>query len=307
MKRHNIYLRSAFSLVELIFVIAVLGIVASIGSEIIVNTYKSYVAERAIYRASIKTELAALQIANRLSYAIPGTVIARKNASTFTALEEVPGTDYPILQWVGEDIDGFSYSRTTNFKPAWSGFCDVMQSSKNVIVSYGSRVKKLGNILTNVGASGISDAALFFAGSNTYTVNNIGYSGTTSILGANRVRSVLGISKPRFRLQSIPSTIDRNISELYKLAWSSYAIVPINERTDDDGTKEYDLELRYGFQPWLGESYDSSNAKRNILIRDVSVFKFQSVGNTVRFKICQRERLSKDHYATICKEKAVIR
>jgi len=58
-------LRRGFSMLELIFVIVILGIVSSIGAEIIANVYESYIVQRAQHRASIKTELAAIQIANR--------------------------------------------------------------------------------------------------------------------------------------------------------------------------------------------------------------------------------------------------
>jgi len=79
--------RSALTMIELIFVIVILGIVSSIGAEIIANTYESYIIQRAEYRASMKTELALNQIANRLRYAIPGTVGFRTTkASAFTPI-----------------------------------------------------------------------------------------------------------------------------------------------------------------------------------------------------------------------------
>ncbi len=60
-------MRRAATLLELTFAIAILGIVASIGSEIIVRVYEQYIVQRAQYRASFKTELSAFEIANRLS------------------------------------------------------------------------------------------------------------------------------------------------------------------------------------------------------------------------------------------------
>ena len=66
-------------MLELIFVIVILGIVSSIGAEIIAKIYGQYIIQRAQHRASIKTELAATQIANRLRYAIPGTVYRIKS------------------------------------------------------------------------------------------------------------------------------------------------------------------------------------------------------------------------------------
>ncbi|MCB4762456.1 MAG: type II secretion system protein, partial [Sulfurovum sp.] len=43
-------------MLEVVFVTVILGIVASIGAEIIANVYESYIVQRAQYRAAIKTE-----------------------------------------------------------------------------------------------------------------------------------------------------------------------------------------------------------------------------------------------------------
>ncbi len=50
--------RKAFSIIEIVFVIVILGIVASIASDIIVQVYDSYIVQRAVYRVNYKTELA---------------------------------------------------------------------------------------------------------------------------------------------------------------------------------------------------------------------------------------------------------
>ena len=60
--RQTLKFKSAFSMIEVVFVIVVLGIVASIGSQIIVQVYESYIMQRAMHRTSIKTELAITQL-----------------------------------------------------------------------------------------------------------------------------------------------------------------------------------------------------------------------------------------------------
>ena len=64
-------------MVELIFVIVVLCIVASIGSETIAQVYRNMIPQKASFLASSKSELAAEQIANRLSYAVPWSIVAK--------------------------------------------------------------------------------------------------------------------------------------------------------------------------------------------------------------------------------------
>ncbi len=279
--------RAAFSMLELVFVIAILGIVSSIGAEIIAQVYESYITQRASHRSSIKTELAATQIANRLAYAIPGTVIGRKG-STYKAIDDLNDTDYNILQWIAYDADSFGAYR----KPGWSGFADIDASSVSALSTPGSDLAKTNAIITNLSKGAVKDlsnAALFFP--DEYTAYTIGYDG--NIAGLTTVNSGTGENLN-------VSLTGKTIKEHYKLAWSSYAIVP-----SDNGDGTFDLTLRYNFQPWSGSNYGS--APSAILLRNVSVFKFVGSSNTIRFKICQQENIGETFKITTCKEKAVIR
>ncbi len=47
----------AFTMLELIMVIVILGIVSSIGSSLIAKTFESYIVQRALHKASMATEL----------------------------------------------------------------------------------------------------------------------------------------------------------------------------------------------------------------------------------------------------------
>ena len=300
-------LRPALSMVELVFVIAVLGIVASIGAEIVVQVYESYLVQRATYRSSIKTELAATQIVNRLSSSIPNTIIARvSNANpSYVPLDHLDNANYMVLQWIGADDDSFgSIASDTNRKPGWSGLCDVDASSANSIVTPGSNLTVSSNVINNLSLASISDAALFF--STVSHAGNIGYNGNTS--GVGRIQNINTATYPH------SFTLDNNmtqISELYKLAWSSYAIVPVQRNggdCTDPTTQQCDLELRYDFRPWEGDRYnDSNDYLRKTLLRNVTVFRFTGSGNTIRFKICQEEKIGGNLNITTCKEKAVIR
>ena len=63
-------MKKAFTMIELIMVIIVLGIVASIGAEIIVKLYDNYMRTRTINALETKTEVALEQIAKRFQYRI---------------------------------------------------------------------------------------------------------------------------------------------------------------------------------------------------------------------------------------------
>jgi len=283
-------MRPAVTMLELVFVIVILGIVSSIGAEIVAQVYESYIVQRASSRSGIKTELAATQLANRLTYAIPGTIIGRKGA-TFRPVDHLDSNDYTILQWIAYDDDSFSAYR----KPSWSGLADLKNCTSTTISTPGSVIDKSDNIIKNLKGAGLSDAILLFPGE--FSADTLGYKNST---GATDVIAVTGGSGETLNVSDMTG---KTINEHYKLAWTSYAVVPV---ANTNGS--YDLELRYNFQPWTGNSsefYDTTTNKQ-ILLRNVTVFQFTSTASTLRFKICQQEKIV-NSFITTCKEKAVIR
>jgi len=309
-------------MIEVVFVIVVLGIVASIGSQIIVQVYESYIMQRAMHRTSIKTELAITQLVNRLTCSIPRTVIARQNGenASFLPIESIPAGDtlHTTLEWIGYDNDGFvavdsTPTTGTKRRPAWSGYVDVTASSKDILSTPGSRLDALDGIIKNLSKnasgtpnSGIADSAILFP--DTYDAKTVGYAGGIS---AENIHPVLAGSGTTLTLDPVAGGGSRTIKEHYLLTWTAYAVVPepltANEvlaRGFDQEDKIWDLKLYYDYQPWDGENY--TNGKSQILIRNVSVFNFTGSGSSIRLKLCQRENIG-EITVNSCKEKAVIR
>lgn len=273
-------MRHGFTMLELVFVIGILGIVASIGSEIIVKVYDQYIVQRAQHRASFKTELSALEIANRLRYAIPGTVYRIRDDNTtepFASDLIGVGDDYVGLQWIGYDGESFESSASTApRKPGWSGLCDLDASSRDQIITPGSNLAKAQTIIHNLGGDINGSVVIFAKETNTSVVNMIrSAAGETITLAA--------------------SAVPRRLSEQYKLAWTSYAL-----KVDANG----DLYLYYKFSPTHAASL--IGATKSLLIKNVSTFKFTGTENTIRFKICRDEKIGDDLNITACKEKAVF-
>jgi len=267
-------LKSAYTMLELVFVIVILGIISSIGAELITKVYEQYIIQRAQYRASMKTELAALQIANRFSSAIPGTIYRIKNDNSYemivTGLTGA-GSDYKGIQWIGADSESF-YTSTT---PGWSGFIDLDASSKNTLITKGSQLSLTDTIISKLyTGKNISNASVFFP--NQYQEHNV----------TSRTGNI------QLDLQNVPK---RTVSEHYKLAWSSYAVVVENNN----------LYLYYNFEPSVKHNYTQSS-KKQLLLYNVSTFKFRGDAGALRFKICKEEPISNDYNVTVCKEKAVF-
>jgi len=272
-------LRHAFTMLELVFAIVILGIVASIGAGVITQTFESYIVQRAQYRANIKTELAINQIANRLRYAIPGTIGARKTltaATGYIPLDLVTDPNMKVLQWVGYDGDSFESISSTSRKPGWSGFCDVNASSSSTISTPGSNLELASTIIGNLGGT-VSNAQLYFAEDN-----GLSY-GISSIAGES------------ITMDGIPA--NTMITERYKLAWSSYAL----EVDPND-----DLNLHHHFTPIAGTAI--ANSTSTLLLHNVTNLRFKYSGGAFRLKICKKEQISSDANKTVhaCKEKVVF-
>ena len=303
----------AYSMLELIFVIVILGIVSSIGSQVIVGVYESYLTQRALHRTSTKTELAISQIANRLSHSIEGTVIGRKNDSVIMPISNIPFgvNDYKILEWIGSDNNGFTAVTDATLKPEWSGYCDITASTLNRVSSPGSKLSSLNTIIQALspGSTSVSDAVILFPGA---TVHTVGFTeATVSISNAHPVNSVNADGNITLDNRAAPDS-NRTIKEHYKLAWSAYAIVPLKitgttltNRGFNTSDNVYDLFLYYDYQPWDGEKY--SHGSNKVLLRNVSVFKFTGTEGSIRIKVCQRENVGGDYSLSTCKEKVIIR
>ncbi len=310
-------------MIELIMVIVILGIVSSIGSTVIAQLYENYIIQRAFHKVSIKTELAADQIASRLSYAIGSSTIIREGDTIQRVSNFAPGSSNTstnqILEWIGYDNDSFS----AKARPGWSGYCDVnatiAKPSNNAIVTPGSDLTFANTVIRNLSKStggtatkSISDTAILFSvgGDHNGTAGTqeaacYGYTGDTSCI--HTISSNTGDTELD-TTNAINAPV--NISQHYQLAWSAYAIVPV---TPSDGStkteKNFDLELRYNYQPWDGLQYNNSSISKSTLIRKVTSFKFSEEGGTFRFKLCATEQIGDDSTVnvSVCKEKVVIR
>ena len=267
-------MRVALSMLELIFVIVILGIVASVGAEVIAKVYESYIVQTAQYRATTKVEDTLTQIANRLNNAIPGTVV-RRITTTGTA-EEITtplggnADDYTVLQWVGKDADSFeAITSTGNMLPGWSGFCDLDASLNTTVKSPGSNFTLASGVIANLGGTIDNNAHIYFSGKSTpSTVQSV--SGDVITLTAAPAEKV----------------------EHYKLAWSSYAL----------SVESGDLWLYHHFAPTPAATIAGT---RTLLLKNVTNFKFRGDGRTIRVKFCVNERIG-DGYIPSCSERAVF-
>lgn len=304
--------RAGFSFIEVMFVLVILGIVASISSSIIAQVYENYITQEALYSVTTKTDLASKEIVNRLTYRIQGTTIAKDpNATGFVEgtdwimLKDIPKLDnnFTTVEWIGYDNDSFSAAGT----PGWSGVAnyetasrDSMETPASVLTSTATIMNNLSNGQVDMSDATHGAAVLFFQKENEYRT------------GLEYSPSCMGLIDPTQRacIFRVTNNGDTNltfvdskpkiVTERYKLAWSAYALVP----EDSDGDGLFDLNLYYNYQPWNGETY--TQGSKRLLTNSVSVFKFTENGGVIQFKLCASKRIGQANRISACKEKVII-
>jgi len=320
--------RKGFTLLEVVFVIVVLGIVAGLGSDMIANAYKNFILQNATHKASSKLEVAVEKIASLLRYRVPGTAIARNpdNLAQNVALtSQIPGDNiHSMLEWIGSASDSF----TAAAKPGWSGFCDLNASSSTTISTPGSDlnltdqiIKQLSNQDVNLSLSfgtPTQHPAIFFRDlqySDSRFYNPLQCMGMTSA-DTSCISKVRQVNSTTLAFDPISAArANKHLSEHYKLAWSAYAVCPTG---DGSNGESFDLVLLYNYQPWEGEYLSGGNRcnygvgsgsapERSVLVRNITVFKFAKSGNAMRIKICASSSIGEDKNITLCKEKAVLK
>ncbi|PNV83972.1 MAG: protein containing prepilin-type N- cleavage/methylation domain protein [Sulfurimonas sp.] len=294
--------RAAFTLLELVFVIVIMGILAKFGVELLSQAYTSFIFSSVDNRLQSQSAAAVETIASRLQYRIKDSVIAREADDDFFGLAGYSDDNATILEWVANDIDGFRGN--TAVLPHWSGIVDIDLSSSSFLISPGTDTGELNtliDILSNTG-SGINNAAIYFVGSDSDIYTGYGWGGaiTTQDVAMHPIRRSVVVGEENMLIPTNGTTgADNNFSnvdvyEYYQLAWTANAVV----HTPADGN----LTLYYDYQPWEGESY--TDGKSAVIMEDVDTFRFRAVGSIIKIQVCVKTDLVEDY--SLCKEKTVF-
>ncbi len=294
-------LRNAFTLIELIFVIVVIGIIGKFGVEFLAEAYKNFIFSNVNNSLQANSATAVEFISTRLQHRIKDSIIARKDSGAFVALGSASGEEYTILEWVGADIDGFrgNFDSTPSL-PAWSGVIDLDLSGTTTIFSPETNTTEISELIDVLsdGGSSINDAALYFVGSSSDITTGYGWNG--AITDQNRtMHPIVG--------GATYASTDGNFSEIYEyyqLAWSAYAVALEDYNST---TKMGNLVLHYGYQPWNGDTYllkvNGSATKSATIMENVSSFRFMTIGSLVKIQVCAKSDLVEEY--SLCKEKTI--
>ncbi len=322
-------MKRAFTLLELVVVIVVLGIIAMMSFNAIMNIYSNYFQTRTVNELETQTEITLEQISKRLEHRIKPSVIARKTDGEFLALNDSGvnlNAEYEILEFIPYAYEIFndviSLDANDNVieqggkAGRYSGYADLAKSSPATgLISPGS------NFTTGV-VETIKDltckddtrnskcvdfenkdggvVAIFY--DVYYDVqNSFGYKGISN-LDIAKVGVKGGQSGLNGDTLEISGFANKQISEQYHLAYTANAIVPEQSADPKDTANGvFDLNLYYDYRPWMGEKY-KQNGEKATLAKNVTRFVFTEKNGVIVLKLCMR---AKNSEITICKSKAV--
>lgn len=315
-------MKRAFTLLELVVVIVVLGIIAMMSFNAIMNIYSNYFQTRTVNELETQTEIALEQISKRLEHRIKPSVIARKTDGAFLALNDNRvnlDAKYEILEFIPYAYEIFNDVPSGNKAGRYSGYVDLANSSPTTgLISSGSNfttevietIKDLTCKDDTRNATCVDftnkDGGVVAIFSDVYynVQSSFGYSnGTVPVdLDIAKVGVKGGQSGLNGNTLEILGFGGKQISEQYHLAYTANAIVPEQSADPKDTANGvFDLNLYYDYRPWMGEKY-KPNGEKATLAKNVTRFVFTEKNGVIVLKLCMR---AKNSEITICKSKAV--
>lgn len=272
-------IKRGFTLVELIFVIVILGIISTIATDIYLNIYRNYIYSKIINELESQTDALLEQISSRLSDRIKSATIARTNAGVPISVYNAGlGPQHTILEWISESTESRYLNGNANFNNSvgWSGYANINATNNATLVSPGSHFNLINNSL--VGGN-LNNLAVIFEDGNIDDGQGYGFAGMGG--GNNNVMRInLGANAETANIAGY--NIGSFITERYSLAHSAYTIqagLITNGR--------FDLFLFHNYRPWNGETFQN-NGTRTILAKNVTLFRFRSLEQNIELKICMQ-------------------
>ena len=321
-------MKRAFTLLELVVVIVVLGIIAMMSFNAIMNIYSNYFQTKTVNELETQTEIALEQISKRLEHRIKPSVIARKTDGAFLALNDSGvnlDAKYEILEFIPYAYEIFNDVISLDANDhvieqggkagRYSGYVDLAKSSPATgLISPGSNfttgvietIKDL-TCREDTNATCVDfknkDGGVVAIFSDVYynVQDSFGYKGDITNLDIAKVGVKGGQSGLNGNTLEISGFGGKQISEQYHLAYTANAIVPEQSADPKDAANGvFDLNLYYDYRPWMGQGY--KNGEKATLAKNVTRFVFTEKNGVIVLKLCMR---AKNSEITICKSKAV--
>lgn len=271
-------MKRGFTLIELVFVIVVLGIISMFGADLYTKIYKSYVHVRAVNQLEARTQNAMMLITNRLEDRIKSSTIGRDLAvNDFVPISNLTNPRFDILEWIGQSVETRNINQRT---PGWSGFMSMSQLRDSTwtadadnagyiadtraafnMVSLGSDFPRVARIVRNLRATAYNTpsnntqvAVIFRAVTNDASPTSVGigfgYDRAVRADGRNRVLIAVGT----------PSAAGSGSIQGETIAINQYPFNPNNANSQEFSEQYYIAHSAYAIVPDQVVTYTKDNA-----------------------------------------------
>jgi prepilin-type N-terminal cleavage/methylation domain-containing protein len=327
--------KRAFTLIELIVVIVILGLI-SIGSfNMLKGMFERYYQSGIITDFSVSSQALLDESSYILYYRIPLTVIGyNPDNGDFKRIQDIDTDDYSVFEWIAEAYDVKKHI-IYDIHKGFSGFIDLDASDRDTLTLVAkdfnlTDVNKTENSIFDKNEDLNKTVAIIFAGrfdkgdesANDDYNNSYGYHG-------NEHKKVFMVKSFKQVDNDTNMTMNDDIKgnkvyAKYYLADSAYAISR-GERlnTDADCIKNLDIPndevnntlfLFYDYRPWEKETFcadpngSGQSGKVSILSKDVTAFRVRAVGYHLELKVQLEKPIYKgsDKNITIAKQKVAF-
>jgi hypothetical protein len=324
--------KKSFTLIEIIFVIVILGLI-SVGSfKAIEMLYERYYQANTITKFSILSQTLLDEVTQIAYYRIPITAIGYSPSDgDFKKLSDVDDDKYKIFEWISSAFDAkLHFGIDTSL--GYTGFIDLDASNRDTLtlVAKDFNVTDINDTLNAVfnNSNDLNQTVgIIFAGNLDRGLDSLDYKNSYGWHGYNH-NKLFKISKFTQVGNDVNLTMNDDIKGnriyakyyLVASAWGIARGVDINKSAScldglniDDNT----LLLFYNYRPWNNETFCADPHKNNsetkagnvaILTQNVTSFRVKDLNSHLEIKVQLQKSLYRgsDMNITITKQKVVF-
>ncbi|MGE4294850.1 MAG: type II secretion system protein [Campylobacterales bacterium] len=271
-------MRRGFTMIELIFSLVIIAVVASVGTDVIRMVFERYVASRDLERGQSDVRRTLDLLASRLQYRIKNSAIGRNTGNNqIIAIDNLAlNTNFEVLEWIGI---AYESQRGMN-KAGWTGY--AIQTGENSLgdpgANFNTAALSIETELTSaIDPYGSRSVVLVFAGKDgrgSYTSDQNSSWGWHADDNLSSYFAVTPNTETNLTLTNLAPSNPTDFSEQYFLARSAYAL----------WVDEGNLTLVYNYRPWLGETL--ADGTSTPLLENVTTFHFRESGGVLRLILC---------------------
>jgi len=333
-------IKKSFTMIELIFVIIILSLIATGSFKAIQMLYMRYYQVNTITKFSITSQVLLDETSEILYYRTPITAIGYSPSDgDFVKLSDVNDSKYKIFEWISEGFDAKDHIGE-DISTGYSGFIDLDSSNKNTLtlVAKDFNISDTNQTLNQVFNNNFDlneTVAIIFAGTfdNGDESADIDYKNSFGWHGYDHnktytIKSLKQVGADANLTMNDEIKNNRVFSKFY-LADTGWSIARGEDiKQDSNCLSQFKMEqnslefnntlfIFYNYRPWKKESFcadpHNNNGENNegnvsILAKNITSFRVKAVGDHIELKVQFSKPLYRgsDRNITITKQKVTF-